>query len=300
MNRPARRRRPTLAASLAVLGAGASYGVVTPLVQAAVRHGAVVAQLTTAQYVLPLLLLWGGVYCRRPAGRLNAADRRLLIQIGVAAGLTTLGYYQALLRLPGPVAVVLLFQFSWMAMAIEAWATRSLPRPLVLGAVMLVLAGTVLAAGVGQRPAAGAAAGWLLALASAFGYALMLFWSGRLDPGLPSTLRAAWSTTAAALAVALCYALADPGLPPLPNRASSWAVASLNGVFSQALPMWLLAAGAPRVGGTLTGILASAELPVAVGLSAWWLGQPVGPWQWLGVCLILVGIALGQQQAAPP
>lgn len=69
----------------------------------------------------------------------------------------------------------------------------------------------------------------------------------------------------------------------------------LLGLFGVALPPLLFSIGMPHVGPSLGTILTASELPVAVLMSALVLSEDVSVIQWIGVCIVLIGIAIGNE-----
>lgn len=65
------------------------------------------------------------------------------------------------------------------------------------------------------------------------------------------------------------------------------------GLFGVTLPPLLFAIGMPHVGAGLGTILTSSELPVALLMSVLVLQEELVPLQWLGVCIIILGIIYG-------
>jgi drug/metabolite transporter (DMT)-like permease len=72
--------------------------------------------------------------------------------------------------------------------------------------------------------------------------------------------------------------------------------ASVLGLFGVALPPLLYAIGIPHVGTGLGTILSASELPVAVMMSYFVIGEQIGFMQWLGVLLIILAIIAGNMQ----
>jgi drug/metabolite transporter (DMT)-like permease len=67
----------------------------------------------------------------------------------------------------------------------------------------------------------------------------------------------------------------------------------------QVVPVFFMMKSAHRLGGGLGSILTSLELPVAVGLSALMLGDPLRLSQLGGIVLVIAGIALPHLRLGP-
>lgn len=268
--------------------AAMSYGAVTPLVKLAVQSHIPVEWITVMQYPLPVaafLLLTLTVLPRRGPKLLTQPG--LIVAIAVAAALTSLTYYRSIALVPPGFAIVLLFQFAWMVPGLEWALYHKRPTRLHLIAVVGILAGTFLAIPVTHGPYRWY--GILYGLAAGLGYSLTLVWSSRFQSEGSPWPRALATTLLSGFIVVLAY---QPWrLSVMPH--SAWIWGSAIGIFSQLMPIWIVYRHAPSLGGNLTAILASAELPVAVALSRLLVSEPITWHQWVGVLLMLGSIAAG-------
>ncbi|MBX5467611.1 MAG: DMT family transporter [Firmicutes bacterium] len=295
MDPASRRTRERWWAGLGAFLAGASYGVVTPLAKVAELHGIGPAEMALYQYATPLAVLGAAAWARGMPRGLGLRVFGAPVVAGVGAGLTSWCYYAALARVAPGLAVLLLFQFAWMTVALESAIARRWPSPPLLAAVGLVWVGTGLAVGLGtgaHKPPD--LVGVVLGLVAGATYAVSLYANGRMDPRLPTPWRAGVAAAAACVTVALVGVTVRGHGVPVPTTVSAWGWLFALGCFSQAVPVWLVAWAAPRIGGGLTGVLASSELPVALVGSWLALGERIGVMAWLGVALILAGVALAE------
>lgn len=293
--------------SLMVLLAGACFGLISPLIKLAYSHGFSTAEATDAQYILGAVGLWLLVLMRRPrrdgiaspSGKISGVQWLVLPALGLASGGTSVTYYSALTDLPASLAIVLLFQFTWMVMVIDIFVTRSLPsRKRWIGAAC-ILVGTVLAVGLldhslGHFPV------WTIVygLLAAFCYAITLYLSAYVDTRMSPYLQSAVIVTVATVAVLIAFRptfLTDPAWMGSLGKVSSLLLwGGLMALFSQILPPLLMMIAIPRTGGRMAGVLGSIELPVAV-FGAWLVvGDHVTLLRWLGVGLILAGIIVSE------
>lgn len=271
--------------------AACSYAVVTPLVKLASNSHIPVALLTVFQFPAAFLFFTSMSVGTRQTSqpKFTSRDWLLMMLIGVAVAATGLTYYQSLKHLPASLAIVFLFQFSWMLPVIGWIASRKAPTRTQWLAIAAIGVGTVVAARA-QSLTALSLTGLTLGLGAGLAYALTLFWQGRFANDSRPWLRSLVSTIVAGVVVTLVYRpwhLAGHAVWP------ALAVGSLAGMVGQALPMVLTYMSARTLGPALTAILASLELPVAVMLSHVWLNEAVAPWQWIGVTLMLAAIAAG-------
>lgn len=298
-----RNTRNRLYALLVLLG-GASYGLVSPIVKLAYIHGFSAQDVTSGQFYYAAVILWlftaftglRGQRSRRRA-RLSVGDWRRLLLLGVFGTATAVFYYQALTMLPAWMAIILLFQFSWMTFAIAYLVTRKAPTRGEWRGILLIAAGTLLANIHGFHAGqALSARGFVFGLCAGATYASFLYVNEGISTQTSPFFRAAVVTSISAILISFIYA---PSLALV--RASihgMWLFGILIGLFSQAIPTSLFGIGIPRVGGAASAILGSVELPVAVILAAVIVHEHVLWTGWLGVALIMIGIAVGQRRTA--
>lgn len=292
-------RASAFAAGGAAFMAGASYGVVTPLAKLAQGQGLTAGQLALFQYAVPLVVLWTASWLKGKPPTLGGSSWWPPVLAGISAGMTSWLYYGALAHLSAGLAVLLLFQFAWMVVVVEAIAKRRWPQPRILWSVGLVWVGTVASVGFGLGlDLRASVVGWALGIGAGAAYAVSLYANGQMDPRLPTAWRAATAASLACLTVLTTAWLAGGQTVRWRTEPQAWWWLVAVGCFSQALPVWLLAWSAPRIGGTLAAILASSELPVALVGSWIALGQRFGWLTWVGVAIILSGIGLGQSAEA--
>ncbi len=277
---------------LTMMAAAASYGLVTPLAKLAATRLIPVGLFTSFQYPLALVMFGlAALFTRGRAGPLTRRGWGQSALVGAFGAGTALTYYQALLRVPASLGIILLFQFAWM-LPVLTWAIDGMrPSPRQWIAIAGIAAGTILAAGLN----AAAPASWsgiLLGLGAGLSYALMLFVQNRSSGGGSVWMRSWASSLTAGLIVVLVY---RPWtfLGAHPHWGVALGYGTLIGFVGQSLPLLLMYMSAPALGATLTAILASMELPVAILLSAIWLREPVARLQWLGVLLMLAALVWG-------
>lgn len=298
--------------SLSVLIGAASYGVLSTIVVLAYGEGFQLGEVVGAQLLTGFVLSWllvlvvYGMRKRRgsgaaqlpeaggssvPAFRLVWKQRALLMAAGVPTVATGLLYYQSLRYVPASLAIILLFQFTWMSVLIQAIGRRQRPSVLIVVALLVLLGGTALASGafehdLGRFPLLGVAFGLLAAVS----YSLFLLLSGKVVPQAHPVYRSAWMVTGGFLFLCVLF-------PPhfLWNGLLFGPLllfGALLGLFGAFLPPLLFAYGVPHIGEGMAAIIGAVELPVAVLLSAIVLHEQVSGWQWFGVLLILAGVAL--------
>jgi len=126
-------------------------------------------------------------------------------------------------------------------------------------------------------------------LLSALTFTTFIFLSSSVGKNTPPVMKSAFLSTGGLMVVLIVY-------PPmflfdLPVLMGIAPYGLLLGLFGVALPPLLFSIGMPHIGPGLGTILTASELPVAVTLSALILVEYVSFSQWLGVVIILIGIA---------
>lgn len=283
-------------AAVFVMVAGASYGVVTPLVKLIYEKGYTFADITVMQFYSSALLLWllVAVSARyKPKGwRMSRKNLIKMIWLGIVGTLTSIFYYKSLMWLPAWLGVILLFQFAWMTFLVEYIFTRRRPHVYQWIGMLLIVAGTILANTGDIR--IGFHVTWLgvaLGLLSAVTYSLFLHFNSTIETSSSPFLRSAMIATVSSVVITIV-------LPPshvffVHALHGLLLYGTLVGLLSQAIPTTLLVVGVPQLGGGTAAILSSIELPVAAILSALLLGEPVLWAGWLGVALIFAGMIAG-------
>ncbi|MFD2332730.1 DMT family transporter [Cohnella sp. GCM10020058] len=282
---------------LYILLGAVSYGLLSTFVKSAYAAGFRTDQVVGSQVLLGalmILLLWlaSAKFSLRTA--LNGLSPRvlfMLLPIGLCVGGTSMLYYAALRYIPASIAIVLLFQFTWMGVLIEAVLERKRPGAEKLLALAVVLAGTLMSGGIldgGWRQFT--VLGIVFGLLSALTYALFITLSGRTAPGVAPLTRSTFTVVMAAVFILSVYPPACVSDGSLGGGLALWGC--LLAFFGVVIPPLCFAIGTPKVGGGLASILSAAELPVAIVMSAVVLQERVTGLQWAGVPVILVGVAL--------
>jgi drug/metabolite transporter (DMT)-like permease len=276
-----------LQAVAGMLGVAFCYALVPLIIHVAHRVAVPVADLLAAQFLTGLAAAVIYAAVRRRTWWPSAGNRRPWIVVGLLIAATDIAYYRTLALLPVPEAVLLLFQFPWMAIGLEALRARRRPTRLegIVAAVMW--AGTVLALDPTESaPGHVSIAGAVWGLLAALGYAATLVAATRLPSHVPVEMRLGPISLAGFLAACLLL-LGQPrlSLPVL------W-LGPVLGLVGFVLPTALMVAVGPFLTGSWAAALAAAELPMATVLGAWWLHQRVGLRGWAGIGLVLAAVIL--------
>lgn len=143
--------RQAIASAQVFLG-GACHGAMATTYKLAYAAGFTSSQVVAGQAWLALsffaIAVLLGMMRGRRIVRLGAAQTLKLMGLGVLTCTTSILYCYAMSVLPAPVALTLLFQFTWIGLVIQMISTRRAPRACEIAAAAIILLGTVFASGL--------------------------------------------------------------------------------------------------------------------------------------------------------
>lgn len=277
--------------ALLIFWGACSYGVLTAVVKIALEAGFTVQEITGSQYLFSFfaLIILLPFFKR---GSLTKFQALQLILTGSFLSLTGIFYGLSLQENPASVSVVLLFQFTWIGILIEACSEKRWPKAEKLVAIFFLLIGTGFAGqfslkGIEKLDLAGIIYGFL----AAFTYALFIFFTGKVASKLPGLQRSTYLTFGGLLLVMITSS-ADfitsgvifDGL---------WKYALITGFFA-VVPIICFAFGSPKLDSGVATIVSSAELPASIVAALVLLNEPFSFAQFFGIMLILSGIFISQ------
>ena len=274
--------------------AGCCYGILSTFVKFAYEAGFTASDVTGSQFLMGTLLIWIAVIFTKKQKMTLRNILKLLVS-GIPLGLTGVFYYHALQTLSASLGIIFLFQFVWIGTLFEWVFHKKKPTVEKTISIIILLIGSVFAAGViGNGWSGFSWQGTVWGGLSAVTYTLFLFLSSSVGKETPPVLKSAIFSTGGLIVV---YTLFPPTFLLHPSVLAGVAPYGLYlGIFGVVLPPLLFSIGMPHVGPGLGTILTASELPVAVIMSAFVLHEHVGSTQWLGVVLILAGIAMGNSK----
>lgn len=281
-------------ASLIVFIGAAGYGVLATFVKTGYAMGFTVGEITGSQMFVGALVLW--LIALFKVGRkirLSWRPAIYLLGVGAFTGLTGVFYYTSLNVLPASIAIILLFQFTWVGVLLEWLLDGKRPTKTTLISLLLILFGTILAANLLSQPSyVFNLFGILMGLCSAFTYAAFIYCSGKVAVQISPWLRSALMISGSAFIIFILF-------PPkfLVSGAlwdGLWQLAVVMAFFGAILPSVCFNIGVPHIGAGMATILGSVELPVAVIMAWVFLSETVNLSQWLGIILILAAILVGE------
>jgi len=286
---------------LYIIIGSACYGVLSTFVKLAYNDGFIVNDVVGIQMFVGAVLLWSIVFINKLLKKKSTAqtyvkpakkDVLLLTVLGSTTGLTGMFYYLSLQYISASFAIVLLFQFTWIGVFLEALLNRKFPEkgkvisliPLVIGTLF---ATNVFSTGIHQLNLLGLFFGLL----SAISYSIFVLLSGRVAVQTNPITKTALMISGGFIICALF-------LPP--NFFSDGKLfveitlkyGLILGFLGPFFSTFMFSKGVPLTGSGLASILGAAELPTAVLMSALVLKESIGTAQYIGVFLILAGIAL--------
>ncbi|REK77060.1 EamA family transporter [Paenibacillus paeoniae] len=295
---------------ISVFIGSASYGILSTFVVLAYGQGYKLGEVVGTQLMVGFLLSWlfatyverrqkrsadsgsakGSGGAKTGRGGLAWKTRLLLMAAGLPTAITGLIYYQSLRYIPASLAIILLFQFTWIGVLLQSIRQKKRPNRAILTTLVILLGGTVLAAGIMEQGGGtfhllGVTLGFLAAIS----YTLFILFSGKAAPEVAPATRSKWMLAGG---MTFVFILFPPAFLWNGDLFSSLFLFGLVlGLFGAFIPPLLFTYGVPHIGEGMAGILGAAELPVAVLLSSIVLHEHVSWLQWTGVIVVLVGVA---------
>ena len=279
-----------LYALLAFLG-GVSFGILSTFVKIAYGHGFEPGQVIGVQFFVGTVMFWL-IYLFRKKESIQTSMIVKLIASGIPMALSGLFYYKSLEYLDASIAIIMLFQFSWMGLFAEWLLDRRLPTVEKWISAVILFVGSLLVADVLGASLDGlSATGVFWGLLAAVSFTAFINVSGRVGITVPAITKSMLMATGSLLTAWLVF-------PPVFLTDGSFFGDGLVyyglmlGFFGVVLPPLLFSIAMPKVGSGLGTILSSSELPTAVFMSMVVLGEHVAALQWIGVLVVLFGISL--------
>lgn len=277
---------------LIVIGSS-SYGILSTIIKLAMEHGFTTAEAVTSQYVIGFLLaIILSVITQRALPKISLKGFIVIMISGFLTGTTGIVYGQAVHYLPASLAVVMLFQFTWIGLFLDCIIHRRRPtRPELISLVFLV-AGTILAAGILDVDLSGLDwRGWAFGLAAAFSFACFMQFNSKQVEGISTIGRMTIMSLFSMIIVLVFQAPEIVTNGKLFNTSLLYFGLTL-GFFGIILPIILFTIAVPKVGGGIASILSAIELPVAIIVSVIVLHEALTWIQIIGIILVLFGMML--------
>ncbi|GGE73106.1 EamA family transporter [Priestia taiwanensis] len=278
--------------ALLVLIGSCSYGVLSTIAKLAYNEGFVASEVVASQYFFGwiFLLVATLLFSRKKA---PFKQVMFLMFVGTSTSLTGIFYGLTLEQVTASMAVVLLFQFTWIGIVLEAISERAFPSKEKLFAIAVLFGGTLLAGGVFEQGHTTLnTLGLVYGLLSAVAFALFIFVSGRVATEVPALNRSLYMVTGALILIMFVFSPEFLYNGSLGNGLFKYGLALA--VLGTLLPVICFSIASPKVGSGIATILGAVELPVAVLVSMLVLKDNVSAVQWLGIAIIFIGIMIPQ------
>ncbi len=185
------------------------------------------------------------------------------------------------------------FNLYGLVLFTNLFSLKKIPSKRRLLSIVVLIAGSVLAAGVLQTAVQFDWVGAFWALLSAFCSALFMYVTGVVGTDVPVVQKGFIISIGGFLLSAIILVPTAETLSFTGIETGFIGIAFLLGLFGIVLPPLMFSIGMPKIGSGLGAILSTAELPVALILSIALLGETILPMQWAGVAIIFAGIFYG-------
>lgn len=275
--------------ALLVFFGGCSYGVVSTFVKMAYGHGYGVNEVTGSQYFFGALMLWIVTLFIRKKNPLTLKQWLILLVSGIPMGCTGIFYNHSLEYVDASLAIILLLQFTWIGMVLQFIFDKKIPTKKNIIATVIILIGSILASNLlaNSITLSWVGIGW--GLLSGLSFATFIFISGKATIPVHPIKKSAIMCTGGTILIFIFFPPTFLINGSLANGLLPFAL--YFAFFASLLPPLLFNIGMPKVGSALGNILSASELPTAVIMSTLILKETVTVYQWIGVFIILAGIA---------
>ncbi|WP_153732839.1 EamA family transporter [Sporosarcina obsidiansis] len=270
-----------------VIGASC-YGILSTIIKLAIHDGFTASEAVTSQYYTGFILAFIiFLFARRGVPKLQGSGPVLIA--GLFTAITGTVYGKSVEYMPASLAVVLLFQFTWIGMLFDCVAAKRLPKRAEVISLLFLFGGTILAAGLIDVDVSGIPwQGWAWGLAAAVSFAAFVMANQTPVPGMDVVTRLFLMSLFATIAITFFQ---SPEIIWNGKLAEGlWLYGAILGVFGIVLPIFLFSIGVPKVGAGMSSILSAMELPVAIMASMLLLGERLTLLQFLGIFLVLFGM----------
>lgn len=283
--------------SLIVLLGACSFGILSSFVKLAYEKGYTLGEITGVQVFFGMMGLWAIYFVGKSIGIVKERTKAIktpiwkLLVSGFSTGMVSIVYYKCVELVPASIAIILLMQFIWIGALIEFLIFKTKPSKVQLYSMFLVLGGTLLAAGLfNDQRVTLSLTGVLFGLLAALFYSIFLIVNSRVGNDYPPVQKSAYMLTGACILIFVIFPPAFLFNGVLIDNLWLWGL--LLAGFGTVLPPLCFSVGIPKIGVTLSSIISSAELPVAVAMSYFLLAEKVSGLQWIGIAIILAAIVV--------
>ncbi|KRK96020.1 DMT family permease [Levilactobacillus acidifarinae DSM 19394] len=269
-----------------------SFGVPATLFKIARREGVVNGPLLFWSFLSAVIVLGIVHLARRKWLRYQHTNWKqllLVIAAGTGSGFTNTFYIQALKLIPVAAAAVMLMQAVWLSVLLGSLIQRRWPSRLQVLSIILVLIGTVLAAGLFPITQALSPLGLFFAFLAACGYACTMQFTAHLGNNLDPLTKTWLLCFGAFLLISIIWG------PQIVTAPTTWPTLKWGfwiALFSMVFPLVAYSIFMPHLELGIGPILSSLELPASIVVAFVVLGETVSGLQIVGVLLIITAVII--------
>jgi len=276
-----------LTASIFILIASISYGSLGIIAKFAYADGVDPKMLALFQMGFGLLFFLL-LKPKKIIGFLDISKKSIFFLSigGFMSALTAYFYYRSLGSLSASIAIIMLFQFVWIGLALELIYKKRLPTTVEMASILLCYAGTFLSVGMDGQSSEAQFSGLIFGFISGAAFAVYIFFSSTLCLQEESDTRTFWIILSAFLGI-LVLTCMELSFEHLMATIKWGAVCGFLGVL---VPFYIYAVFSPRIGAAATSLIGSAELPSALALSVLLLGERLSGFQIIGSLLVVFAV----------
>lgn len=281
-----------------------SFGLLSTIVKKAYADDYTLGEITGSQTLFGTLFLWLIYFLQVRFNSIKKSSSNLasalvpskstpwwkVLLTGTFTGLVGVFYYKSVNLLPASIAIILLMQYLWISIILDALIFKKKPTRVQILATLVVLTGTVFAGGIFNQAITLNSQGIIYGLLAALSYALFILCSGRVGNDLPVFKKSALMITGSFILTWIIFRPTFLFDGVFISGLYKWGLALA--LLGTVIPPLFFSVGVPKVGVSLGAILSAAELPVAVLSSYFILQEDVQILQWIGVLLILMSIIM--------
>ena len=257
------------------------------------RMGVTPQDVALLRPALGLVLLLAAVAASRP-GSLRISRRGLLVLFvggGVAVGIFQVGYQLSVDAVGVPSTVALLYVAPAIVVALSGPLLGEWPTPVRIGLAVVAVVGvwlSVLGAHAVKTTFGTVGIGW--GLGAAASYAAYVLLGRYAAPRWGSMATVVYSTAGACVLLAVSLPF-TPAPVTLPGSGAAWGLLGLFALLTITVAQFIFFDALRFVDAGRAAVSATAEPLVAALLATVLLHQGLDPLGWLGLALVVVGVA---------
>lgn len=285
--------RPVEWKAVAVAALGSiSVGFVPMFVTGLQHAGVATVSLLLLRYLTALTILVPLALSRHDlVTEWKNGGRWLVLNAATIGTFQAVCYFRALETLPTSLTVTIFYCYPLLALAIDRFAYKMPITPAMLGAIGVIITGICLITLPGSGGLTFDARGLTFASMSAVGYALYIASAYPFTKAVSPIASAVFIYGAFAVTFGIMALITGLTLPP---HADLWLNILFLGTFGGALQIICFAYALPRLTSSGYAVIVCLEVVTVVLAAAVFLGERLGPLQWIGIATVLGGIVIAR------